>query len=141
MKQKLEVRVKKAVETQAKYYNTKHQQQKYNIKDKVFLDNWNIKLTRPSKKLDLKYYSPYEIIALIGKQVYWLALPSSMKIQNAFHMSLLELCDIKGKMPPPSPIDVEKEKKYEVKKILDSRIHYCKLQYLIKWLGYSHINN
>ena len=67
MKQKLEVWVKKVVEAQAQYYNAKHQQQKYNVGDKVFLDSQNIKLTQLSKKLDLKYYSPYEVITRIGK--------------------------------------------------------------------------
>ena len=39
------------------------------------------------------------------------------------------------------PIDVEEEKKYEIEEILDSRIHYGKLQYLVKWLGYLHTDN
>ena len=87
MKQKLEVQVKKAIEAQAKYYNAKHQQQKYNIRDKIFLNSQNIKLTWPSKKLDLKYYSPYKVIAPIGKQAYWFALPSNIKIHSVFHVT------------------------------------------------------
>ena len=67
MKQKLEVQVKKVVEMQAKYYNVKHQQRKYNVGNKVFLDSQNIKSTWPSKKLDLKYYDLYKVTALIGK--------------------------------------------------------------------------
>ena len=141
MKQKLEIRVKKAVEAQAKYYNKKHQQQKYNVRDKVFLDSQNIKSTQPSKKLDLKYYSPYEVIAPIDKQAYRLALLSSMKIHNIFYISLLKPCDTKGKTPLLFPIDMEGEEEYEVKKILNSRIHYGKLQYLVKWLGYLHTDN
>ena len=82
MKRKLEVQVKKIVEAQVQYYNAKHQQQKYNIGDKVFFDSQNIKLTWPSKKLDLKYCDPYKIIAPISKQAYRLALPSSLKIYN-----------------------------------------------------------
>ena len=127
MKQKLEVQVKKAIEMQAKYYNAKHQQQKYNIEDKVFFNNWNIKSTQPSKKLDLKYYSPYEMIAPIGKQAYRLALPSSMKIHNVFHVLLVKLCNTKSKTPPPPLIDVEGEKEYEVEEIFNSCIYYDKL--------------
>ena len=91
--------------------------------------------------MDLKYYSPYKVIALIGKQAYRLALPSSMKIHNVFYVLLLKSCDAKGKMPPFSPIDMGEEKEYEVKEILDSCIHYGKLQYLVKWLRYLHTDN
>ena len=141
MKQKLEVQVKKAVEAQAKYYKAKHQQQKYNVEDKIFLNSRNIKSTQPSKKLDLKYYGLYKVITPIGKQTYRLALSSSMKIYNASHILLLEPCDTKDKTPSPPPINVEKEEEYEVEKILDRCIHYEKLQYLIKWLGYLHMDN
>ena len=141
MKQKLEIWVKKAIEAQAKYYNTKHKQQKYNVGDMVFFNSQNIKSTWSFKKLDLKYYSPYKSIAPIGKQAYWLTLTSSMKIHNIFHVLLLELYDTKGKTPPIFSIDVEGEKEYEVKEILDSCIHYGKLQYLVKWLGYLHMDN
>lgn len=39
MKLKLKIWVKKAVETQVKYYNAKNQQQKYNVEDKIFLNS------------------------------------------------------------------------------------------------------
>lgn len=64
-----------------------------------------------------------------------------MKIYNVFYILLLEPYDTKSKTLPSSPIDVEKEKEYEVKEILDSHIYYGKLQYLVKWLGYLHTDN
>lgn len=64
-----------------------------------------------------------------------------MKIYNIFHVLLLELCDNKSKTSLPPPIDMEGEEEYKVEKILDSCIHYRKLQYLVKWLEYSHTDN
>ena len=55
-----------------------------------------------------------------------------MKIHNVFYISLLELYDTKSETPLLSPIDVEREEEYEVKEIFNSRIHYGKLQYLVK---------
>ena len=144
MRGKLEARVKKAVEQQAKYYNAKHKPQSYKVGDMVYLNSKNIKSTRPSKKLDYKYYGPYEVELPIGKQAYRLRLPPSMKIHNVFHVSLLEPCNVRpgSALPPPPPIIVnEGEEEYEVEEILDSRLHYGKLQYLVKWLGYPQSEN
>ena len=94
MRSKLETRVKKAVEQQVKYYNGKHKPQLYKVKDMVYFNSKNIKSTRPSKKLDYKYYGPYKIKLPIEKQAYRLRLPLSMKIHNVFHVSLLEPCNV-----------------------------------------------
>ena len=45
----------------------------------------------------------------------------------------------KKKQPPP--VLVEGEEQWEVEKVLDSRIYYGKLQYLVKWLEYSDTDN
>ena len=36
---------------------------------------------------------------------------------------------------PPPPIQIEGEDKYELDKIIDSRLHYNKPQYRAKWKG------
>lgn len=51
IKVKLEVQVKKAIKTQIKYYNTKYQQQKYNVEDKIFFNSQNIKSIRFFKEI------------------------------------------------------------------------------------------
>ena len=43
--------------------------------------------------------------------------------------------------PEPTPIEIYGEFKYEVKQILDSRLYQGKLQYLVKWLGYTEEHN
>jgi len=109
--------------------------------DKVWLLPRNIKTTRPSKKLDYKKIGPFKIWAKIGTNAYKLALLPSMAIHNTFHISLLEPYQDNQfpsqiKQPPP-PIQIEGEDEYEVDEIIDSPLHYNKLQYPAKWKGYS----
>jgi len=101
--------------------------------DMVWLLPSNIRTTRPCKKLDYKKMGPFKILAKIGGSTYKLNLPPSMRIYNTFHISLLQLYN-DDKLPtqrtqPPPPIIIEGEPEYELEQIIDSRIHYGKLQY------------
>jgi len=101
--------------------------------DMVWLLPRNIRTTRPCKKLDYKKIGPFKILARIGTSAYNLDLPASMRIHNTFHISLLELYN-DNKLPsqrsePPLPIIIEGEPEYELEEIIDSRLHYNKLQY------------
>jgi hypothetical protein len=42
------------------------------------------------KKLATRFYGPFEILDKIGPIAYMLALPASMNVHNAFHVSLLK---------------------------------------------------
>src|SRR5271170_2901380 len=107
----------------------------------VWLDAANVKLKQPSRKLSHKRLGPFAVVEKIGEWNYRLKLPKSMKVHPVFHVSLLtqKLPDlIPGRhRPPPPPIEVEGEEEYEVEEILDSRMHYGKLQYFVKWKGYT----
>jgi len=109
--------------------------------DMVWLLPRNIRTTRPCKKLDYKKIGPFKILARIGTSAYKLDLPASMRIHNTFHISLLELYK-DNKLPSqrserPLPIIIEGEPEYELEEIIDTRLHYNKLQYRAKWTGYS----
>ena len=93
----------------------------------------NVKTTIPSKKLDYKEMGPFKIIKKVRTSSYKLNLPASMKIYNTFHISLLKPYE-DNKFPsqiqtPPSPIEIDGEPEYELKKIIDSHLHRDKLQY------------
>ena len=64
-----------------------------------------------------------------------------MKVHPVFHISLLtpyHASTLPGRVqPPPPPIIVEGFEEFEAEEILDSRIHYNKLQYFIDWKGYK----
>jgi len=107
----------------------------------VWLLPRNIRTTRPCRKLDYKKIGPFKILARIGTSAYKLDLTASMRIHNTFHISLLELYNDNKlrsqRSEPPLPIIIEGETEYELEEILDSRLHYNKLQYRAKWTGYS----
>ena len=67
-------------------------------------------------------------------------LPSSMKVHDVFHVSLLEKVspDNFNRQPialPPVVIDSQEE--YEVEKILNSKLVRNKIKYLVRWKGYG----
>src|SRR6266576_1412346 len=115
----------------------------YRINDKVWLEGTNLTTTHPTTKLPPKRYGPFKITDVISKVVYRLKLPPQWKIHNVFHASLLspyhEMTTHGPNYHEPPPDVINGEKEWEVKEIMGSR-HYGrwkKLQYLIRWEGYS----
>jgi hypothetical protein len=83
-------------------------------------------MERPAKKSDWKNNGPFLVTEVISPHAYCLDLPASMKTHNVFHVSLLNLIAT-NPMPgqhalPPPPVVVDKEDKYLVEKILNSRV-------------------
>ena len=59
--------------------------------DKVYLILQNLRITRPSKKLDFKKIRLFKVEERISISNYRLSLPGTMKLQtHVFHISLLE---------------------------------------------------
>jgi hypothetical protein len=113
----------------------------YRPGDSVWLNGWNLRMNRPSRKLDDKYYGPFPVIKEVGKYAYELNLPATMDVHPVFHVSLLEPvrddCFPGQVATPPSPIIIEGEPEYKVEEVLDSCMFRCQLQYLIKWCGWD----
>ena len=69
-----------------------------------------------------------------------LKLPASFKIHNVINVSQVQPYKppVAGQSSvPPEPIDIEGTPEYEVEEILDSRLKHGKLEYLVKWSGYT----
>jgi len=134
----------KAADEMTRFYDA-HRQDSPNFKlgDKVWLNAQNITTTRPMKKLDHKWLGPYAINKVVSRNAYGLALPSSFgQTHPVFSVTLL--CpyspnSIPGRSiaQPPPPIIQDGIEEYEVDQILDSRIFYGKLEYLVRWKGYG----
>ena len=78
---------------------------------------------------------------------YQLTLPEQWKIHPVFHVDLLtpyQETVFHGPNYTRPPLDlIDNEEEYEVEQVLDSRVRgrNCKVQYLVKWVGYPDSNN
>ena len=138
----LKINLTSAVESMKKFYDRKvSPAPEFIVDDKVWLTRRFIKTKRPSDKLDHKKLGPFAVVEKIGGSAYRLDLPHQMKLHNVFHVSLLEPYHANTLphrvQPPPPPVIVDDEIEYEVKEILDSRIHFGRLEYFVDWTGYD----
>ena len=105
------------------------------------MDARNIKTRRCSVKFNHRWLGPYEVVESISTNAVRLRLPATVQIHPVFHISLLEHAindPFPGQIAPPPPaVIVDGEEEWEVETIFDSRLHYNRLQYLVKWKGYD----
>ena len=105
-----------------KFYADKDRQDhSFKINDSVWLLNRNIRSLRPSSKLDHKRLGPFRIVKQINPVTFELELPSSYRIHNAFHVSLLEPVSAeysKNQTPPPPPVPIAEAEEYYVNKLI-----------------------
>src|ERR1700730_6420854 len=73
---------KVAVAMKRSYNVGKRPSQEYSKGDLVWLDMWNLKMDRPSKKLDNKRAGPFMIKEKVGPAGYWLKLPRAWRIHH-----------------------------------------------------------
>jgi len=107
--------------------------------DKVWLDSRNMK-TQYNKKMKPKQEGPFIIAEVLGPVTYRLQLPSSWKIHNVFHATLLRPYkenNIYGSNFPEPPMELKNEEEvYEVDSIINHRKRGRGYQYYVKWKGY-----
>jgi len=140
--QHLKQEIKITNETYQKFTNVKHNPTPdWPVGTLIWVKTENIRMKRPSVKLNHRMLGPFKVIKKVSTHAYKLALPPSMNwLHNVFHVKLLE-CHHTEYFPcqwnsPPPPIEIEGEEQYEVDEILDSHIHRGRLQYKICWLGH-----
>jgi hypothetical protein len=133
----------KAKDEYAQYYNRRRTPApEYKTGDMVFLDASDIKTTRPSKKLAHRRLGPYMVEEKVGHS-YRLRLPPTLhRLWPVFPVTKLTPAPpdpIPGRRrdEPPPPILMDGQEEYEVEDILDSRLRYRRLEYLVKWRGYD----
>ena len=100
----------------------------FKVGDKVFVKAQFFRTTQPSKKLSKKYLRPYKIISHPGTLSFTLHLPESMcSVHPVFHVSMLEPTTSntfsKRIQLAPAPVIIDREPKYEISQIVDSKIN------------------
>ena len=130
----------KAQLTQKKYADQHRQDHKFQIGDQVLLNNRNLNpADHRSRKLAPKYEGPFRIIAKFGENSFKLDLPNKMNVHASFHASLLKPYTpnddqtFPGRVQePPEPIVINSQPEYEVEKVIGSRNHRNRREYLVK---------
>ena len=118
--------------------NRKRSDAAYDRGDRVFLSSRNIRTERPSRKLDDKMLGPFGVSDRVESS-YRLKLPSSMRIHDVFHPSLLRKAatdPLPGQQTePPRPVVVDDQEEWEIDDILDARLsgRNRRLQFRVRW--------
>ena len=72
---------------------------------------------------------------------YQVDFPADIKVHPGRHISEQEPVandPYPGQVVPPfPPVEIDGEQEWEVEEVLDAKIRYRKLQYLIKWTSYD----
>lgn len=133
----------------ARFHNAhRGKQVRFKVGDSVWLDARHIKTNRPSKKLDDKWFGPFPIIEVISDNAYKLKMtPPFSRLHPVFNLTMLRKFnpdEIEHRPKPhhPDPILNEQgEQVYAVEKILDSRLHRGRIEYLVNWEGFGPEHN
>ena len=135
--------MEKAQKSMKKQFDKKRRNpQGLKVSDNVWLENKNIQLNQPSKKLDNKRYGPFKISKDIGLGAFQLELPEGWAIHNVFNEDLLTQCvEPKFKEQHKDPTSlltiINEKEKYEVEEVRKYRKHGRGTQYLVYWKGYG----
>ncbi len=83
-----------------------------------------------NKKLESKFFRPFQVLHAVWKQVYKLELITKWKIHGVIHISLLEQDTTRrGRVNNKALLELEKEfevegdKEYEFEAIIDSAVY------------------
>jgi len=116
----------------------------FSVGSKVWLEGTNLQLpSNTTPKLSPRRYGPFKVVSQISKVAYKLKLPSTWKIHDVFHASLLTPYKETDQHGPnflePPPEILEGKLEWEVERILRERSfgYWKKKQYLVCWKNYS----
>ena len=96
----------------------------------MWLENKNIHLSQPSKKLDNKKYGLFKISKNIRSGAFELELSKEWIIHNVFNEDLLTQCTepkFKGQHeePAPPPTIINEEEEYEIEEVRKHKEERC----------------
>ena len=128
--------------------DTRRQEQRYSVGDRVLLSTANIAMPRNlTRKLARLYDGPFKVKACIGDNAYELELPASVQLHPVFNVSQLRpYHDPSARFPgrviePQPPVVVDGADEYEVEEVLGHRDVRRRREYLVKWVGYPSLHN
>ena len=109
--------------------------------------------TKQNRKLEAKFFGPFQVRHPVGKQAYKLELPKKWRIHDVFHVSLLEQDTTRKGQVDDNATELDPgdddSGEYKVEAIRDSAVyaqesesgHLPGLYYLISWKNYPEEEN
>ena len=151
-KSKASEQVKLAQDRMKHYADKKRRIENFDLQDLVLVKSscFRIKSVLGSLKFNEKWVGPFVVIEVRDSDLYKLDLPETMRkknIHNVFHISKLKRFNESDpkfglrKGSPPEPDIEDEEDEYQIDAIVNERIRRGKKEYLMKWKGYSSIDN
>ena len=94
---------------------------------KIWLNSKYIK-TKYNRRLETKFFGPFQVLHPVAKQVYKLELPKKWRIHDVFYVSLLEQdATKKGRVDDENAAELDagnnKSREYKVEAIWDSKVY------------------
>jgi hypothetical protein len=140
--------IEAAQKRQAHYANEHRRELRFQVGTRVLLSTENLRPAHivGAPKFMPKFIGPYAIKRVLSPTAYELELPPSFKVHPVFHIHLLkpyrdgrERFPDRLFSPPPDPELIEGDDRdhWEVESILARRGVGRRVQYLVKWKGYS----
>ena len=138
-----------AQELQKQTHNNGVKPKRYAPGNKVWLNSKYIK-TKQNRKIKAKFSRPFQVLHLVSKKAYKLKLLKKWRIQNVFHVLLLEQNNIRmERVKKVSELNADdNSKEYEIEAIWGSAVyarelegHLLRFYYLVAWKGYSKEEN
>jgi hypothetical protein len=120
------------------------------VGDRVWLDASDIQTTRPSPELSHRRLGPFKVTKVVGQGAYKLELPPRLsRLHPVFPVVKLQLVEddpFEGRpgYDEPAPVlpDVPGDApEWEVEEILDAKIRYKSLWYMVRFKGYDESHN
>ena len=87
------------------------------------------------EKLTKRFVGPYKVKGIVSSNAIELELPKSIKIHPIVNVSRIRLYKPQieeQKKTPPKLVIIEKEKEFEVEKILNKRVVWGKEKFLVQ---------
>ena len=137
-------------ELQKQAHNKSVKPRSYTLSDKVWLNSKYIK-TKRKRKLEAKFFGPFQVLYPVDKQAYKLKLLERWRIHDVFHVWLMEQDTTRKKRVDKwvTELETNSSKKYEVEALQDSAVYKSKselgqlpgLYYLVAWKWYPKEEN
>jgi hypothetical protein len=114
------------------------------VGNQVWVDASDIKTTCPSPKFSDKRLRLFKVVKVMGNSAYKLELPPCYsQLHPVFPVVKLKLAKpdpFPGRPLNDEPLPVlqtDRDERWEVAKILEARVRYDSLWYMVRWKGYG----